>query len=197
MATSTESLRQWNTDHPNQAPTLGVGLLVIALSLWVGFQARSTAAELAKKQLDWQRTAEQFAMLQQQFRLPTSTESAALIAESARMGALGVPSSERVSLMELLVNLSEASGLTDVHVSFVTGDTSFLPPRTIGADPVNRASYGVALEFTGGFAGLVQFVNSLPPSVSLSRLGAARHGEQTAYHIFLSVYELPSVDKAG
>jgi hypothetical protein len=198
MASFSESFGRWRRERPNQLPTLAVGFFILAASIWVGFQARSVAVGLAKKGAGWQQTADQLATLQQQFRVPSSSESAALIAESARMGALGVPVTDRVSLMEYIARLADASALSEVRVNFKAAkDTVFIPPRSIGADPINPAAYSVTLDFTGSFAGLVQFVSSLPPSVSLSRVGAARNGGHTAYHVLLSVYELPNGNNGG
>jgi hypothetical protein len=198
MASLTESLARWRREHPNQLPALGLGLFVLAASLWVGIQARSASAALILKQTGWQQTANQIAAVQQQFRVPSSFESAALIAESARMGALGVPPSERVALMEYIARLAESSALSEVRVNFRAGmDSAFIPPRLIGTQPFSPATYSLTLDFTGSFAGLVQFVSNLPPSVSVSRLGAARNGERTVYHIVLSVYELPNGNNAG
>jgi hypothetical protein len=197
MATASESFKQWNRERPNQLLALGVAVFIATASLWVGYQARATTAELHKQRAQWQGAADQLATFEQQFRIPTSTESAALIVESERLGSLGVPQTERVSLMEFLVNIAEASSLTEVHVNFVTTDTAYVPPRAIGAESINRAPYAVTLDFTGSFASLVQFVHKLPPSVSLSRLGASRRGKQAVYHILLSVYELSNGDKAG
>ena len=198
MASFSESFGHWRRERPNQLPTLGFGFFVLAVSVWVGLRARSGSAELAGKYAGGQQTADQLATAQQQFRVPSSAESAALLVESARMGALGVPLSERVSLMEFLARLADASSLSEVRVSFKAGmDSSFIPPRSIGADPISPAAYSVSLDFTGSFAGLVQFVSSLPPSVSVSRLGAARNGGHTGYHIVLSVYELPNGNNAG
>jgi hypothetical protein len=179
-------------------PALALGVFVLGASMWVGLQAKSVAATLAQKGAGWQQTATQLAALQQQFRVPSSFESAALISESARMGALGVPAGGRVSLMEYLAQLADASALSEVRVNFKAGmDSAFIQPRSIGADPINPAAYSVTLDFTGSFAGLVQFVSSLPPSVSLSRLGAARNAGHTAYHVVLSVYELPNGNNGG
>jgi hypothetical protein len=114
------------------------------------------------------------------------------------MGALGVVAADRVSLMEYLASLADASALTEVRVNFKAGsDSAFVPPRVIGGEPINPAAYSVTLDFTGSFAGLVQFVSNLPPSVSVSRVGAARNGGHTAYHVSLSVYELPNGTSGG
>lgn len=198
MPSFSESFGRWRRERASQLPPVAVGFLVLAASAWVGFQARSVAADLARKNAGWQQTAAQLATLQQQFRVPTSFESASLISESARMGALGVAASDRVSLMEYLAGLADASALTEVRVNFkARTDSAFIPPRVIGSEPINPAAYSVTLDFTGSFAGLVQFVSSLPPSVSVSRVGAARNGGHTAYHVLLSVYELPNGTSGG
>ncbi len=198
MASFSESVRRWRREQPNQLPALGFGLFVLAASIWVGLQARSVAVGLSQKGASWQQTASQLAALQQQFRIPSSFESAALVTESARLSALGVPASERVSLMEYLAQLADASALSEVRVNFKAGmDSAFIPPRSIGTDPISPAAYSVTLDFTGSFVGLVQFVSSLPPSVSVSRLGAARNGGHTVYHVVLSVYELPNGNSGG
>ena len=195
MATSAESFSRWRRERPNQLPAFVLATLVLGASLWVGLQAKSLAQELDKKKVGWQQTADQLATVRQQFRVPSSSESSALLAESARMGVLGVPASERVSLMELVARLADASGLSNVRVNFRAGvDSAFVPPRTIGTDAINPAGYLLNVDFTGSFAGLVQFVSSLPPSVSVSRLGAGRSGDRAAYHILLAVYELPNGD---
>jgi hypothetical protein len=198
MAPLSESVRRWQRERPNRVLALALGLVVIAASIWVGRQAKSVAATLAQKSAAWQQTATQLAALQQQFRIPSSFESASLITESARAGALGVPASDRVSLMEYLARLADASALSEVRVNFKAGmDSAFIPPRLIGADPISPATYSVTVDFTGSFVGLVQFVSSLPPSVAVSRLGAARNGGHTAYHVVLSVYELPNGNNGG
>jgi hypothetical protein len=100
--------------------------------------------------------------------------------------------------MEYIARLAEASSLVEVRVNSQSGaDSAFIPPRVIVADPISPAAYTLTLDFTGSFAGLVQFVSTLPPSVSVSRLGAARNGERVLYHIVLSVYELPNGNNAG
>jgi len=198
MSTFSDSLRRWRTERPNQLLAVGVGLFVLVAAGAVGLRARSASAELSERATAWQQTANQLATLQQQFRVPSSSESSRLIAESARMGALGVPPSERVSLLEFLTRLADAAKLSEVRVNVRAGtDSAFIPPRSIGTGPVNPAAYSVTVDFTGSFAGLVQFVSNLPPSVSVSRLGAARSLGHTAYHVGLSVYELPNGDTAG
>jgi hypothetical protein len=198
MPSFSESIGRWRRERARHLPPLAVGVFVLASSAWVGFQARSVAGDLARKNTGWQQTATQLATIQQQFRVPSSVESASLISESARIGALGVAAADRVSLMEYLAGLADASALTEVRVNFRAGpDSVFIPSRVIGSDPINPAAYSVTLDFTGSFAGLVQFVSSLPPSVSVSRVGAARNGGHTAYHVLLSVYELPNGPNGG
>lgn len=198
MATFAESFARWRRDRPNQLSAIVVGVFIATASIWVGIRARTATAALSRRGAAWEQTAGQLATLQQQFLVPSSLESAALIAESARIGALGVPTADRVSLMEYLASLADASALSDVRVNFKAGtDSAFIPPRSIGGVAISPAAYSVTLDFTGSFAGLVQFVSSLPPSVSMSRLGAARSGGRATYHIVLSVYELPNGNNGG
>lgn len=193
-----QAFSNWTRQHPNQLPALAVAAFILVTSLWVGSQARSMTKLLATKRATWQQVSDQLAIARQQFKVPNSSESAALLAESARLGALGVPAPERVSLMELVARLAEESTLSDVRVNFRTGvDSAFIPPRSIGADAINPAGYSVSVDFTGSFAGLVQFVSSLPPSVSVSWVGAARNGGHATYHVLLAVYELPNGDHAN
>lgn len=188
----------WRSEHPNQHPAIGLAALILAASIWVGLRSRAVAGELAGKRQTWQGTADQLATVRQQFRVPSSSESAALLAESARLGALGVPPSERVSLMELVARLADASGLADVQVNFRSApDSAFVPPRSIGSSSLSPAPYTIAVDFTGSFQGVVQFVSNLPPSVSVSRVSAGRRPDRPAYHILLAVYELPDGDNAS
>ena len=89
--TSSAQVGAWIRSHPNQLLTVGVSAMVIAGSAWIGLKAKTAASELSGRRAAWEQTANQLATVQQQFRVPTATESAALLAESSRMGALGVP----------------------------------------------------------------------------------------------------------
>ena len=197
MAVTTESVKRFHRDNPNQLLAIGVAAIVLVASLIVGILARRATAELAQKRGGWEEASNQIATVQQQFRVPTATESAALIAESGRMGALGVPEAEKVNLLDSIGRLAEACSLTQVRVRAASPpDSIFVAARAIGTQTINPAGYAVIVEFSGGFAGLVQFVSNLPPSVSITRLGAARHGSATMYQLVLSVYEL-NVNTAG
>jgi hypothetical protein len=198
MAPISQGLVRWRREQPNQLFVLIVAIAVLAGSMWVGGKSRVAAERLAAKRPAWQKAADDVAILRQQFRLPSSKETAALVAESGHLTALGVTSSERVSLMELVARIADDARLSNVHVSFKAGtDSSFVPARAIGASTLNTASYSIVVDFSGSFAGVVQFVSNLPPSVSVSRLNASRQDNRAAYHILLSVYELPDGDSAS
>jgi hypothetical protein len=198
MAPISPGLVRWRREQPNQLFVLIVAIAVLAGSMWVGGKSRVAAERLAAKRPAWQKAADDVAILRQQFRLPSSKETAALVAESGHLTALGVTSSERVSLMELVARIADDARLSNVHVSFKAGtDSSFVPARAIGASTLNTASYSIVVDFSGSFAGVVQFVSNLPPSVSVSRLSASRQDNRAAYHILLSVYELPDGDSAS
>jgi hypothetical protein len=198
MAPISPGLVRWRREQPNQLFVLIVAIAVLTGSMWVGGKSRVAAERLAAKRPAWQKAADDVAILRQQFRLPSSKETAALVAESGHLTALGVTSSERVSLMELVARIADDARLSNVHVSFKAGtDSSFVPARAIGASTLNTASYSIVVDFSGSFAGVVQFVSNLPPSVSVSRLSASRQDNRAAYHILLSVYELPDGDSAS
>jgi hypothetical protein len=190
MPSLNDTLRGWIRDNPIRLLSIGVAVLVIGVSLWVGIQARQATKELAQKRAAWKRMSEDLADIRQQFRVPSSTEAAALIAESRQMAALGVPKTDRLALLESIGRLAEACSLLQVRVSATPTDSLIIPPRAIGAQTIGPAGYAVTLEFAGSFAGVVQFVSSLPPSVSVSLLRGARQGAATLYHVVLSVYEL-------
>lgn len=200
MPTARDSLGRWTRDNPLH-PFVGL-LAVVTLmsSVWIGMQSRKARQQLETTLTSWKQASQQLATVRQQFRLPSSTESAAILRESAALGSLGVPAGERVSLIELVSRLAEASDLRDLRVAFqppVPADSGFLAPRSIGTKSIDQAGYAISLDFTGSFSGLMQFVSSLPPSLSVSRLGAARQGDHGTYHVLLAVYEFSNGDGAN
>jgi hypothetical protein len=181
-------LRRFNT---NQLLAVTAAVIVAAASGWVGFQARKTSMALETKREALQRATEQVASVQRQLRPPTPTETAELVAEASRIGALGVADADRLVLVDSIGRLAEASGLARVRVlSRARNDSLYLRPRAVVSQTLAPAGYELNVEFAGGFAEVVKFVNSLPPSVSVSRFSAARRGGQTGYQMILSVYQL-------
>ena len=190
MATGAQATR-WVRSNPNQLLAIGVAVLVVGLAAWTGLRARRTAGDLASKRVAWEATANQVATVRQQFRAPTSTESAALLAEASRMGALAVPADDKLALADVVGRLAEACGLRSVRVTSVrASDSTFVPTREVAGSSIKPATYALAVEFAGSFASAQKFVSSLPPSVSLSRLTAARREGAVLYQLTLSVYEL-------
>jgi hypothetical protein len=179
--------------NPNQLLAIGVAVLIIALAVKVGLKARGVASTFSSRKAAWNLTASRLATVQQQFVVPTSTESSALIAESSQMGALGVPVSEKLNLVDMVGRLAEACSLRLVRVnSMPASDSTYVPERKVGGSRITPADYAVSVEFVGGFADAQKFVSSLPPSVSLSRMTATRRegGNGTQYQLILSVYQL-------
>jgi hypothetical protein len=187
------SLTRWAKEHPLQPFIATLAVVVLASSAWVGVQSAVARKQLAGAIASWQNASNQLATVRQQFRLPSSTESADLLREASGLGALGVPTTERVSLIELVSRLAEGSQLQDVRVAFrppVAADSGFVPSLAVGSVTVEQAGYAISLDFTGSFSGLMQFVSILPPSLSISRMGAARQGDRGTYHVLLAVYEI-------
>jgi hypothetical protein len=186
-----QSVSRWVRANPNQLLGIGVAALVLGMSGWMGTRARSVAADLSSKRSAWNATASQLATVQQQFRAPSSTESASLIAESSRMGALGVRPGDKLSLVDMMGRLAEACALTAIRVNTVpASDSAFVVSRQLSGVPIKPADYALAVEFVGSFANAQKFVSSLPPSVSLWRLTATRRTGGALYQLVLSVYEL-------
>jgi hypothetical protein len=186
-----DGITRWVKSSPNQLLGIVVSLVVIGAALWTGVRARSTAADLATKRRGWEAMAGQLATVQQQFKVPSSTESSVLITEANRMSALGVPADEKLNLVEMLGHLAEAFSLSSVRVSVITrSDSAVVPVRQVVGSAIKPASYAIAVEFVGRFVDAQKFVSSLPPSVSLSRMHAARRDSGALYQLILSVYEI-------
>ena len=117
-------LSRWLKSSPNQILVIAVGLLVLGLSGWTGWRARTVAGDLTTRRTAWEDAASQLATVRQQFRVPTSTESAALVAESSRMGTLGVPAGDKLTLIDWLGRLAEACALGAVRVNSVARSDS-------------------------------------------------------------------------
>jgi hypothetical protein len=181
----------WFKENPDHLLVMGVSLVVIGASVFVGAKARSAGQALEQKRASWEQAANQLATVQQQFRAPTGTESAALIAEGSRLGSLGVQPDDRLSLLDAVGRLAETAGLTEVQVNTkATTDSLYAADRSVPGSTVRKADYALTVDCGGGFAAAVQFVNTLPPSVSVSRFYAARTPSGARYRILLSVYEL-------
>ena len=175
----------------NQLLGVGVFTLVIVLSGWMGLRARSTMRDLSTSRRAWDATASQLSTVQQQFRLPTTSESSALMAEASRMSALGITADEKLGLVDLLGRLAEAMSLSSVRVNVVpVADSAVIPARQVVGSSIRPASYALAVEFVGRFADAQKFVSSLPPSVSISSLTAIRREGAARYSLILSVYEI-------
>lgn len=188
---SRQQLSAWMRSNPNRLLGIGVAVLIMALATKVGLKARGVARDLSSRKAAWNLTASRLATVQQQFVVPTTTESSALIAESSQMGALGVPPAEKLTIVDMVGRLAEACALRSVRVNSVArSDSAFVPDRKVGTSRINPAEYALAVEFVGGFADAQKFVSSLPPSVSLSRMAATRREGGTQYQLILSVYQL-------
>ena len=190
MATGADTGR-WIRENPTRVLAVAVSVVVVGLSAWVGLKARSAAVALAAKRASWEQTSNQLATVRQQFRVPTSTEAAKLVAESSQMGALGVSESDRLALVESVGRLAEACALTGVRVNILAApDSAYVAERSIAGQVIQPARYALAVEFGGSFANAVKFVSSLPLSVSVARMSASQRSGVRTYLLILSVYEL-------
>jgi hypothetical protein len=183
--------RRWFKENPDHLLMMGTSILVIGLAIFVGGKARAAERDLQQKRSGWEQAANQLATVQQQFRAPTGTESSALLAEGSRLGTLGVQPDDKLGLIDAVGHLAESAGLTDVQVNTkASTDSVYASDRSIPGSSVRKADYALTVDCDGGFAAAVQFVSTLPPSVSVSRFYAARAAPGARYRIILSVYEL-------
>lgn len=191
MAFKLAQMGSWGRGRSRAMASMAFSVVIVGASLWVGWKARSATTALSARSQVWASAANQIATVRQQFQAPTAQESAAIIAESSRSGVLGVPDSEKLTLVDAVGRLAEACGLSNVRATPVTPtDSLFVPPRQVGSRTYPAADYQVSLTATGSFAGVVQLVSTLPPSVTVSRLLGTRQGQVTEYELLLSVYRL-------
>ena len=191
MAATLAQFNSWHRSNPGVLVRVGMALLIGGAAAWVGWQARTATNLLNLKRQAWASAAGQIATVRQQFQVPSAQEAAAVIAESAQSGSLGVPNGERLTLVDAVGRLAEACGLANVRVTPTKGtDSVYVPARMIGSKALPAADYVIDLRANGSFAGLVQLVSTLPPSVTVSRLRAFRQGQTAAYELLLSVYRL-------
>ena len=164
----------------------GVCLLVVALSAVVGVQARRASAEVEAATMTWSAAAARIDSVQ---RSPSAGDSVDVHA-AGEATSLGILPGERDVLVASLRETARRYSLSAVVVSVISRpDGVFAPVRALGGEEVRPAGYAVAVEFAGRFADARQFVNSLPPSVSISRLDARRVDAGAHYQLVLSVYE--------
>lgn len=191
MSDHSPALASISSPDANRSLSVVAALIVIVAALLVGLQVRGTATEVESRQTAWTQAASNFSAVQNQFQAPTPRESAALIAESSRLSALGVADGEQLSLMGAISRLAEEASLLNVRVSSVPAFGSIHPAkRRVAGVAITPAGYEIAVEFEGSFARAVQFMSSLPASVAMSRITASRRPGPPAYQVFLSVYQL-------
>jgi hypothetical protein len=159
----------------------------VALSLLVGLDAGRATAAAREAKSRWNSAAIQAAEAQRRGR-PVSDGRLVL---GGDFSTLGVAPAGKSRLIDEVGRLARSNSLTSVMVTAVSHPEGlFTPVRRLGATQIEGAPYALAVEFVGRFADARKFVNSLPPSVSLWRLDAARSEGGARYLLILSVYEL-------
>ena len=169
----------------------GCCLLIVALSAMIGVRAGEVSTQLEERRSAWLATEAQIAALKKSFQAPTTAESKLLVAEAASLSSIAASRDDELRLVDSLSRLARGVGLGALQIDVVAASAdSAAPVPDIEGIRLRRARYDLAVDFAGGFAEAGKFVNSLPPSVRVSRLKAVRQRDGARYHLILSVFEL-------
>lgn len=169
----------------------GCCVLIVALSAMVGARAGEASRQLAEKRSAWIAAEGQVVALQKKFQAPSTAESKLLVAEAASLSNIAASPDDELRLVDSLSRLARGAGVGALQIDVVAASPSpAVPVGDFGGIRLRRARYDLAVNFAGGFAEAGKFVNSLPPSVRVSRLEAVRQRDGARYHLILSVFEL-------
>lgn len=170
---------------------LALGLIAIAAFIVVGLAAGRASAATRAAAERWKVAAAQIADAQRRSGVAAARDSARLMAEAREANALGIAPAEKSLIVGHIERLARSGSLTSVRVvATPSPQGTVVPARSLAGQALRPASWSIAVEFVGRFADARKFVISLPPSVSISRLNAARVADGARYQIVLSVYEL-------
>jgi hypothetical protein len=180
--------------HASRLQAIGVALFVLGSAYWIGKQSRTHLAPLAKQVSDLRATNDKLTEWRRAFRPLDSAETALIRSDSAMVRSMGVPPGSRMQVAQLVGRQADEAGLSGVKLSFIAPpDSSLVPPRgQVGAIPITVAKYVVSVDFTGSFGAALKFVSHLPPSLTMTRFGVVTAAKGEAYHVVLSVYEVPN-----
>jgi len=162
-----------------------VFLLVIGLSAIVGIRAGRASAAVQAAKASWSAAESRIATVQ---RAPRDSSDPPDV--TGEVASLGVLPQERSLFAAALQEIAHRDSLTGIRVAVIPRpERLFVPARRVRGASIEPAAYALSVEFTGRFADARKFVNSLPPSVSISRFDATRVDRGVRYQLVLSVYE--------
>ncbi len=179
--------------HAKRLQAVGVALLVLGASYWIGKQSRTHVAPLTKQLSDLRATNDKLIQWERGFRGPDSAEAAQIRMDTASVHLIAVPAGSRMQVAQLVARQADQAGLSQVQLSFSPPpDSGDVPPRgRVGDIPISVATHVVNVECTGSFAAAMKFVSHLPPSLTITRLGVHTEPAGAKYRLVLSVYEVP------
>lgn len=188
MPTTSASLRSTFNRYRTQSEAVGVALLAIVVALTLGVMTRRQATPLNAERDRLRSATRELNAFRTTFQPATPGEDSARFADSL---AVGVARDVRFSLAQQVALRAEQSGLRDVRIRFAAADTAAPPPSPDFTErSVVVADYAVALDCSGGYSSMLDFVRRLPVSVAVQRIAATRSPTGgVEYHIVLAVFE--------
>jgi len=197
MAMNLSALRALTVRYRVQSEALGISVLAILISVWLGTSARRQAAPLVTEHDRLRAAQREISDFRASFR-PASPgeEAAARIPDSL---AMTVSHDARIALAQRIAQQAERSGLGNVRVRFAAADTASQPraPQLVDGS-AQVAAYSMVVEGDGGFATALSLVRQLPPAVALQRMTADRTKSGVVhYTLVLAVFESAGRNQHG
>ncbi|MDB4876530.1 MAG: hypothetical protein JWM41_2976 [Gemmatimonadetes bacterium] len=197
MAMTTADLRGMFQRNRVQTECIAVALLatVVFVVLGMALHRRMDPLRLDVGRLN--ASASEISAFRSAFK-PSAGEADLATTSLPESLSVSVPREMRFSLAEDIAARAELSGLSGVRVRFAAPDSTPAPTGpAMSAPAVAVADYTIAVDATGGFAGVLSLVNHLPPSVALQRLSVQRTKTGTQFRLILAVFEAAGSNQHG
>jgi hypothetical protein len=190
MAITRDSLKRAFSTHQLPFSIAAIAVAAALIFAVLGVKARRAAAPFGKQLIELQGAAASIADFKRGFVPPDPREQLRWNASPEEL-ALGISHGHRLSLAQLITASAEGFHLRDIRVRFSPPDSAIAAKARLAADgsPVPLAGYTLSVEFSGGFADALTFVNSLPATVVLERFRVLRSAGGSHVSLVLAVYE--------
>jgi hypothetical protein len=190
MAITRDSLKRAFDSNQLAYSTTAIAAVAAIMFAGLGVKARRAAAPFGRELIELQGAAANIAAFKRGFVPPEPREQLRWNASPEEL-ALGISHGHRLSLAQLLTSSAEGVQLRDIRVHFTPPDSAMAASPRLAADgtSVPLAAYALNVEFSGGFADALTFVNSLPATVVLERFRVLRSPGGSHFALVLAVYE--------
>jgi hypothetical protein len=187
MPMTVADVKAFSVRYRVHAECMAVAAIACVVFTGLGLAAKRKLAPARADQASVSMVAGEVSSFQSAFKAAPPGQDVPTLPDSF---AVAVARVDRVSLAGDLASRAESAGLRSVRVNFAPPDSAAAPDHPdFFADPVSVADYGIAIDCGGSFAGVLSFVNQLPPSVALQRITAVRDKAGSHFHVMLAVFE--------